>query len=87
MEDKPIAPNFYLEVKGLDGSLAIIGRQACYDGTIGARGVWSLQLFSQKMPIYNNNAYTITSTYHSRILKMYTTHVTVLVGPRKLLEY
>jgi hypothetical protein len=42
MEDKPMAPNFYLEAKGLDGSAAVARRQACYDGAIGARGMQSL---------------------------------------------
>lgn len=87
MEDKPMAPNFYLEVKGPDGSLAVAGRQACYDGAIGARGVQSLQSFSQKTLIYDNNAYTITSTYHGGTLKMYTTHVTAPAGPGKPPEY
>lgn len=38
MEDKPVAPNFYLEVKEPDGLAAMAQRQACYDGAIGARG-------------------------------------------------
>jgi hypothetical protein len=42
IEDKPMAPNFYFEAKGLDGSAAVARRQACYDGAIGARGLQSL---------------------------------------------
>ena len=42
MEDKPIALNFYLEAKGLDGSTAVARRQACYNGAVGARGLQSL---------------------------------------------
>jgi hypothetical protein len=86
-EDKPMAPNFFLEVKGPDGSLAVAGRQACYNGAIGARGMQSLQLYSQNSPTYDNNAYTITSTYHGGQLKMYTTHVTAPAGPGKPPEY
>lgn len=72
--DLPIAPNFFLAVKGPDGSAAVAKRQACYDGALGARGMHSLQLYKQDNPVYNNNAYTFTSTYHDGTLKMYTSH-------------
>jgi hypothetical protein len=42
IKDKPTAPNFYLEAKGLDGSAAVAKRQACYDSAVGARGLQSL---------------------------------------------
>jgi hypothetical protein len=87
MEDKPMAPNFYLEVKGPNGSTAVARRQACYNGAIGARGVQSLQLYRQDELVYNNLAYTITSTYHDSTLKMYTIYITLLVGPGKPPEY
>lgn len=74
--DLPILPNFFLEVKGPDGSLAVAGRQACYVGALGARAVHSLQSYGQEEPVYDNNAYTITSIYHGGALKMYTSHVT-----------
>lgn len=35
----PIAPNFFLVVKGPEGSAAVANRQACYDGALGARGI------------------------------------------------
>ena len=41
MEDKPIAPNFYLEVKGLDESTAVAKRQACINGVLGDQGICS----------------------------------------------
>jgi hypothetical protein len=75
MEDKPIAPNFFLEAKGLDGSLAVARRQACYNGALGTRGIQSLQSYRQDELIYDNNAYTFTSTYYSGTLKMYTTYI------------
>lgn len=87
MEDKPMAPNFYLEVKGPDGSAAVARRQACYDGAIGARGMLSLQLYGQDKTIYDNHASTITSTYYDGMLKMYATHVTPPTGAEKLPEY
>jgi hypothetical protein len=87
MEDKPMAPNFYLEAKGPDGSAAVARRQACYDGAVGARGLQSLQSYRQNRPVYDNNAYTITSIYHNGQLQMYTTYITPPAGPRKLPEY
>jgi hypothetical protein len=87
MEDKPMAPNFYFEAKGPDGSAAVARRQACYDGAMGARGMQSLQSYGQNELVYNNHAHTITSTYHDGQLKMYTTHITSPAGPGKPPEY
>jgi hypothetical protein len=87
MEDKPMAPNFYFEAKGPDGSAAVARRQACYDGAVGARGLLSLQSYRQDESVYDNRAYTITSIYHNGQLQMYTTHITPPVGPGKPPEY
>ncbi|QSS48831.1 hypothetical protein I7I53_08962 [Histoplasma capsulatum var. duboisii H88] len=67
--------NFFLEAKGPDGSLSVATRQACYDGALGARGMHSLQTYRQDGPIYDNNMYTLTSTYHGGTLNLYTTHI------------
>ena len=75
-DDLPIAPNFFLAVKGPDGSLAVAGRQACYDGALGARGMHILQSYGQEEPVFDNNAYTITSIYHGGQLRMFTSHPT-----------
>ncbi|EZF28726.1 hypothetical protein H101_07595 [Trichophyton interdigitale H6] len=58
---------------GPDGSSAVATRQACYNGALGARGIYKLQSYGQE-PIFDNNAYTITSTYQAGQLKLYTTH-------------
>lgn len=87
MEDKPKAPNCYLEVKGLEGSAAVARRQACYNGAIGARGMLSLHSYGKKRMIYDNRAYTINSTYYDGMLKMYATHVTLPTGAEKPPEY
>ncbi|KAF2816851.1 uncharacterized protein BDZ99DRAFT_483960 [Mytilinidion resinicola] len=75
-DNLPMAPNFFLTAKGPDGSLAVAGRQACYDGALGARGMHSLQSYGRDEPVSDDNAYTITSTYHGGTLKMYTSHRT-----------
>ena len=85
--DLPIAPNFFLAAKGPDGSLAVAGRQACYDGALGARGMHSLLSYGQDGPAYDNNANTITSTYHGGTLKMYTNHLTQPNSPGGRPEY
>ncbi|KAH6982406.1 hypothetical protein EDB80DRAFT_592805, partial [Ilyonectria destructans] len=68
--DLPVAPNFFLEVKGPDGSLSIVSRQACYDGALGARGIHTLQSYGTVEPRYDNKAYTLTSIYHGGSLKI-----------------
>jgi hypothetical protein len=35
-DDLPIAPNFFLAAKGLNGTAIVVRRQACYDGALGA---------------------------------------------------
>jgi len=72
--DLPIAPNFFLEVKGPDGSAAVAKRQASYDGALGARGIQSLKSYGQDESLYDNHADTIISIYHDGTLKMYTSH-------------
>ena len=86
-EDLPMAPNFFLAAKGPDGSAAVARRQACYDGALGARGIQSLQSYGQSEPVYDNNAYTITSIYNDGTLKIYTSHPSQPTGPENRPEY
>lgn len=86
-EDLPMAPNFFLAAKGPDGIPAVAGRQACYDGALGARGIQSLQSYGLSEPIYDNNAYTVTSIYQSGTLKIYTSHPSQPTGSANRSEY
>jgi hypothetical protein len=72
----PVVPNFFLEVKGLGGSPAVAILQALQNGALGARAMHSLQSYSKGKPVYDGNAYTITTTYQNGHLVMYTTHPT-----------
>ena len=72
----PVAPNFYLEVKGPDGNAAVAQRQACYDGAYGTRAMHTLQNLCTATPTYDGNAYTYSSTYHDGQLKLYAHHTT-----------
>ena len=74
-KELPLAPNFFLAVKGPYGTDAVVGRQACYAGALGARGIQSLQSCGQSEPVYDKNAYTITCTYLAGTLKLYTSHL------------
>ncbi len=88
-QQAPALPNFFTEAKGPDGSAAVAKRQACYDGALGARGMRSLQTYGAEniKTIFDNNAYTITSTYHNGHLQMYTTHLTQLTDHENSPEY
>ena len=84
----PAVPTFFTEVKGPEGSAAVAKRQACYNGAIGARGVYQLQSFGAELgTAYDNNAYTITSTYHDGQLKIYTVHPIQSTNPEQSPEY
>jgi hypothetical protein len=74
----PVAPNFFMEAKAPSGGADVAKRQAMQDGAYGARAMHSLQSYSEGKPVYDGNAYTITSTYHAGTgtLKLYATHPT-----------
>jgi hypothetical protein len=76
MRDKPLAPNFFVEVKGPDGSAAVATRQARYDGAVGSRAMHSLQNYGRQQPEYDGQAYVFSSTYHDGTLKIYAHHPT-----------
>lgn len=86
MEHAPALPNFFVEVKGPDGSAAVARRQACYDGAIGVRAMHKLQSFGDQ-PKYSNNAYTITSTLSSGLLTIYSVHLLEATDPADPPEY
>ncbi|MCJ1403781.1 hypothetical protein MMC11_007004 [Xylographa trunciseda] len=77
----PIAPNFFLEAKGPDGSLAVATRQACYDGVHGTRAMQSLLSFGHDEPLFDNKAYTLSAIYHGGQIKMYSHYATQPDGP------
>lgn len=84
-----MAPNFFVEAKGPDGSAAVMLRQARYDGAVGARGMHSLQNYGQEEPVYDGNAYTYSSTYHggTGTLQIYAHHATAPAAEGKRPEY
>src|SRR5690348_17087281 len=85
--DQLMAPNFFLEVEESDGTQAVAARQACYDGALGARAMYSLQTCGQDEPVYDNKSYTLSSTYSATTLKMYTSHPLQPANPGDSPEY
>lgn len=85
----PCLPNFFTEAKGSDGSPAVCELQALYDGALGARGVHELRSYVDAEASYDNNAYTITSTYHAGNgdLTIYSSHPVLSNDPKNTIEY
>lgn len=85
----PCLPNFFTEAKESDGSPAVCKLQALYDGALGARGVHELRSYVDGEASYDNNAYTITSTYHGGTgdLTIYSTHPILSNDPQIAVEY
>ncbi|KAL7919214.1 hypothetical protein ACQKWADRAFT_329964 [Trichoderma austrokoningii] len=88
VEDKPMAPNFFMEIKGPYGQAAVADLQARYSGAIGSRAIHSLQNYNEEEPImYDGKPYTFTSTYYNGALKLYAHHVTAPTSPEGRPEY
>ena len=84
----PCLANFFTEAKGPKGTTDVCKLQALYDGALGARGVHELRSYIGQETLFDNNTYTITSTYHhSGLLTMYTTHPTASESPTNPIEY
>ncbi|KAI0196356.1 hypothetical protein F4808DRAFT_474360 [Astrocystis sublimbata] len=85
--DLPIVPNFFLNVKGPKGSPEVAENQACYDGVLGARGLNSLQAYSDSDLDSSSKAYTLTSTYQKGLLKIYASYPLPRADPGMRREY
>ena len=82
-----ILPNHFTEGKGPKGTADVAKRQAMYDGAVGARAMHHFQSYGHVEPVYDDNAYTITSSYSNGLLQMYTTHPTAPTNPGGQPEY
>lgn len=86
---RPVVPNFFLEGKSAEGRADVAIRQACYDGAVGARAMYSIQNYGATEPQHDGNAYSFSSTYHNGTgtLQLYATHMTPPVAPGKPSHY
>lgn len=82
-------PNFFLEAKAPKGGTDIAKRQVTHDLAVGARTMHSLQNYSEDTPVYDDNAYAYSGTYHAgtSTLQLYSTHITAPIAPRGRPEY
>jgi hypothetical protein len=86
--DLPIAPNFFIEVKGPSGSAIVGRRQAWYDGVIGARAMHCLRSYKREL-VYGNDIDTLSALYHSGMgtLEIYGHSIAGPNGPRTRPEF
>lgn len=85
--DRLMAPNFFVEAKGPNGSAAVMMLQARYDGAVGARGMHTLQNYGREEPAYDGKPYTYSSTYHNGQLQLFVHHPTAPTTPGGQPEY
>lgn len=81
MHDRPVVPDFFVEVQGPDGSAAVATRQARYDGAIGTRAMLSLQNYGVESLLYDGHARSLSVTYHDSLLRIYSHHATATADP------
>ncbi|MCJ1468531.1 hypothetical protein MMC07_007160 [Pseudocyphellaria aurata] len=84
---RPCLPNFFVECKGPKGDLEVAHRQALYYGDLGARGMHKLRSYVDTNTAYDSNAYTITCTYCTGLLKIYAIHISPSENPEFSEEY
>ncbi|PTB40416.1 hypothetical protein M441DRAFT_28232 [Trichoderma asperellum CBS 433.97] len=70
----PIAPNFFVEVKGKDGSATVTQQQLFYDMALGERGQQALRSRNPFYASYDNKSHTLGYLYLDGQLKIYATH-------------
>jgi uncharacterized protein (DUF1919 family) len=82
-------PNFFTKKKEFNENIAVCKRQALYDDALNAREIHELRLYVDSETTYDNNAYTITSTYYddSDDLTIYFTHSTSFNDSQNPTEY
>lgn len=85
-DSRPLAPNFFLEARGCKETPVAGERQVCYNGALGARAMHALQSY-QANPIFDNNAYAITSKYYDGTLLLYAIYATKPRSPSCRPEY
>ena len=85
----PCLPNFFTEAKGGSKSPRVSWRQACYHGTLGARGMDMLRCYIDSEKFLETDAYTITSTYNTEagLLTLYTIHAVRTANSNSTIQY
>jgi hypothetical protein len=74
-EDAPAAPNFFIAIKGSEGSYGCAKRQALYYAALGARGIRSLETFRRPNLPFDGNIHAISVVLDSRGIDIYGTYI------------
>lgn len=80
LENGPCLPNFFLEMKGPDGTIECAMRQALYDGALGARGMLYARRAATTDNEFDEVAYTFSGLYASDNLRLYAHWLTQPLG-------
>jgi len=82
-QQRPLLPNYFFEAKGPKRDPTELNLQIMQDLACGARGMHKMQSYRQDEPVYDGNAYTLGSTYHSGTgtLQIYAMHPTEPARP------
>lgn len=83
----PIAPNFFLEVKGALGTIKVAESQVVLVGAHGAVIMHALQNYLQTEPVYDGNAHAFTSTLVGGMLTLYAHYITAPTTPGQSPDY
>jgi hypothetical protein len=88
-DSRPLLPNFFMEAKGPTGSAAEMKLQITQDLAAGARGIHKMQSYGRDESVFDGNAYSIGSTYHSGTgtLQLYAMHPTKPAEPNGPPDY
>jgi hypothetical protein len=70
----PILPNFFMEIKGSDGSPAVVKRQIAIDTHLGARGIKALRDYGNGSDTNDGNARSFGTTYVDGHMQLYAAH-------------
>ena len=73
---RPAVPNFFVEGKSASARPDVAKLQACHDGAVGARAMYTLENYRRHEPGYNEEAQSFSSTYNDGRLRLYSHHMT-----------
>ncbi|POS84440.1 hypothetical protein EPUL_003672 [Erysiphe pulchra] len=86
-KDMPMAPNFFLEMKGPDGKSSVADLQALHTGALGERGQMALWGWRREGLCLDDKAHTITVTYVNGTLQFFSIHAGRFQNKNDQLEY
>jgi len=69
--------NIFIKTKNFDKNAIVIKQQTCFNNILSTCNIYKFRFFKADNTLaYNNNIYTIVSTYYNNQLKIYTIYFT-----------